>query len=1192
MIHLHYSNRLEELIGPMADVLGTQQRRDPLLRIVVVVPNRIIQEFLKLRLAESIGVAANLEFPFLRRYLARLVAAADSARGMLEADELELVIFECLRDGVARGEPQLRAAADYASAGSDRSADREMRLFELSVRTAHLFREYAISRTPMLARWHEGPAPGLDSMRAAERWQRHVYLSLFGHDGRLSARWIDGEKSLYFMPSAALAAIAPQSLAAALNAPLHVFGLSYAGPEFVRIFAQIGQATDLHIYALNPCMEFWEDIDNSYRGTRERLARRGQKVGGALESTEDPFGLDGADDNLALALWGKPGREYIRLLNELTECDFDAHFKHSLVDAQPGSLLSRVQEAILCREPRPTASAQRDQSIRFLACPGIRREVEIIADSIWSLIRNDEKGATNPALRFHQIALLIADSELDSYLPHVETVFAQRFQIPLNIVDRPFGVEGRALEAVQLLLELPKGHFNRDAVLHLVTHPAIVGDSAIDTGQWEQWCRSTGVFFGADETELAATYIPPNHYHWDQALKRLALGVFMGKPEAADGVMQGPDGREYLPCETAQDELTSVATLIASVRRMLADAMEVRERRLPMATWARVLSDLVRTYVRPVDPAGRSVADYCVGAIESMALEGLRGGPVSYQVACARALECIGTAQAEQGRYAESGVAVGSFSALRSIPLRVIFALGLGETIFPQRDRRDLLDLRSAGRRAGDVSPSHRDRYMFLETLLAARERVIFSWVARDALTGQKLDPSPLIHELRLVIGRYLDQPEVEKLTITHPASSYDLRYFPDVTGQAPEEGLINFDPNARHAARMRALRADLEHACGGIPPDDQSPLEMVGPAVRTILEPALRIVQAPVAPAPSPLQLREIQLSLSALRKYLECPLQGAAQYALGMVDDDDAGDEDAENEPLTQTRLDSVALLRDAFWEGKGDIEAARRHFDRALRIHQLAGRAPVGPFADAVSGGFATRMQLCIEQAQALKIGSLAGWERIRIGGAAEEVAHADRILPAIAVDIGVPRAGATMTVRIGLRALITVSPQHHQSINCIARNSGSRTGDFLSGFLAAIMLAAAGENRARSFEAVVLGGADDGIEPAKLIRSLPAFSRDQALNYLTALAEDIFSAKNHYFLPIEAVEEIVKRKEGKKWPNAREITERIEILRENEFGPCRSDYGPVRNPRDYPVPPPAQVIAIIERRFVPIISIFGR
>ena len=38
---------------------------------------------------------------------------------------------------------------------------------------------------------------------------------------------------------------------------------------------------------------------------------------------------------------------------------------------------------------------------------------------------------------------------------------------------------------------------------------------------------------------------------------------------------------------------------------------------------------------------------------------------------------------------------------------------------------------------------------MFLETLLCARERLVLSYVARDELTGERLEPSSVILELR-----------------------------------------------------------------------------------------------------------------------------------------------------------------------------------------------------------------------------------------------------------------------------------------------------------------------------------------------------------------------------------------------------------------------------------------------------------
>ena len=111
-------------------------------------------------------------------------------------------------------------------------------------------------------------------------------------------------------------------------------------------------------------------------------------MGAALDAAEDPFGLDTAGENAALRLWGKPGREYIRLLNELTDCDFDSHFKHPRGAPGTARCWRGCRKVSCCREPEgsartPAASSAHDDSIRFLACPGIRREVEIVADSIW-----------------------------------------------------------------------------------------------------------------------------------------------------------------------------------------------------------------------------------------------------------------------------------------------------------------------------------------------------------------------------------------------------------------------------------------------------------------------------------------------------------------------------------------------------------------------------------------------------------------------------------------------------------------------------------------------------------------------------------------------------------------------------------------------------------------------------------------
>ena len=81
-------------------------------------------------------------------------------------------------------------------------------------------------------------------------------------------------------------------LKAALPDTLHVFGSSYAGNAYADIFARLGALGDVRIYALNPCREFWEDVDTSRRGALAGWAHRQDKVGEKLAESEDPFSVE------------------------------------------------------------------------------------------------------------------------------------------------------------------------------------------------------------------------------------------------------------------------------------------------------------------------------------------------------------------------------------------------------------------------------------------------------------------------------------------------------------------------------------------------------------------------------------------------------------------------------------------------------------------------------------------------------------------------------------------------------------------------------------------------------------------------------------------------------------------------------------------------------------------------------------
>ncbi len=694
------------------------------------------------------------------------------------------------------------------------------------------------------------------------------------------------------------------------------------------------------------------------------------------------------------------------MLNELTECDFDAHFTH----ARSSSLLGAVQEDILNRSPQRVPDAANlfddDGSIRFLACPGVAREAEIVANEIWTMLEHDQRG--REALRFHQIGVLVPDAMYQDYLPHLENAFSRLHQLPMNIVNRGSGSQSPVRQAISMLLRLPLGRFSRDEMLHLLNHPAIRGgDAEVDADQAGRWCADLGIFFGADAHDLANTYIPPDAYHWDQGIRRLALGVFMA-PDADQEPRFYSTGEsvEYLPYETSQDEIPAVAAFVKNARALLTDATAIRSRRMTLTQWSRRLSDLILKHIQVDDPGDERVRQRCIEAIESMASPVVPAAPVSYQIAHELASARMAEMESQHAQFTESGIAIGPLSALRALPFRAIFLLGLNESQFPERDRRDPMDLRLARRKAGDVTSTERDRYLFLETLLAARERICLSSLARDAKTGDRLDPSSVVRELQFILRGYVAPHTLDGLTIEHPLSRYDRRYFPEIEPK-DSRTLISYDPEAKRGAAMAALRSDLARHCDGLPlPGRDEPIYQGLKAAREAMRPALRMLEIPPSSGVALRDPGEISLPISALRKFLECPLQGAAQYALGIFEDDGDGLEEWQDEPIAQSILARTILLREVFWKARGDEDLMASEYAKAVRIARLAGDAPAGPFARAAERIDRAYIAHWIEQARNARCGSLDRWHEIRMGRG-DESAKADRD-PAGAGDSVAPQA----------------------------------------------------------------------------------------------------------------------------------------------------------------------------------------
>lgn len=1223
-VRLVTSQRTEALVDALAEAIDARRAIvGPLEPTHVIVPSANLERHLVLALAERRGIAANLRFHRLERFVGRWIAREriDVAR-VIDRRALEAFVLAAMLDDRFLASEETRPLARYVGDADEDGVARDRRRVQLALRLARLLEGYAYSRPEMLRAWERSARRGRSDAResdprgdrssartdridsagsldadssdserrandATERWQRALWCEV--RDRAASRGVVPLHEALTRLHGRA-------PTPGALPATLHVVGLSYVARIFQWVFGAIGARTDLSLYVLNPCREFWEDVPAESE-LRARLE----------EPTEV---LDREDDPPLLTWWGRPGREHVHLLGDLTGGDREERFvdSSSLPESSASSLLARVQDDVLERRAFPLVREPADGTIRAFACPGVRREVEAVAEEIWRLVRESRAGTP---LRFHEIAVLVHAEDRDTYLPHVSAVFGQARRIPHHVVDLSLQAESRIVEAAGLLVDVLLSRFSRPEVLALLRHPTlrVPGASAeLDRGAWTRIVDRLGVFHGRDGADLAGTYLAPetlglDAVSWAQAASRLALGAFLEcetdvRPfESATGPIHPEPGEG--------DEATPSLALI--VRSLIADARFAETAELPLSSWAVFFEALFTGYLearsdreegelRRCLAACRAVGEREVSASfderESDASEADSderphdaAARVGVHVAAELLREGLASLGGARGEYLADGVVVSALAPMRAIPFRAVFLLGMGEGRFPTSERRDPLDLRAHQRRIGDVTPAERDKYVFLETLLCARERFVVSWVARDELTGEAIPPSPVVAQLlELLQRRYVtddataigsvserfgvrERSEPSGLIGTFPLRRHDEAHDGRAIREATLESIASRAGEVLHHAAGRAVTLEEVRAHGG--------------ALAELLVVRERIEAGDDARDDRGAAMEradeELVLSLSALRRFLVSPLQGWASAVLRLDhEDDDEARAALEDEPFRPTGFEREAALREAFEEAlRQRMKPEEWHEREGVPQRQAHGRWPLGTVAERVAdadrrmlGGWRRLFSQTVARAGMTP-------RRVRFG-ASVEVGESDVVREPIVL----PNArlvGRTSLLFEDERAsLVLLAKEPPQGVEL----RRERLRHALAGFVDYVALVAGGAGMRDSHRALVIYGGDAAMDASTRFGALEP---DEARRWLVERTRELSGEAHAVFLPFAAIAQVLTQSEGWRGMRSAALTRAIESEQRRRRS-TPEDWrgkGLVRDEHTYPIP--RDLEAVVRRRF---------
>lgn len=732
-LHIVSSNHIEELCLALTERLFVQGS-DPFARRLLVVPSTPMRSWLQLRFADSLAIAACYETLYLEEALS-LLQGRRSPRSTAIALALEALFIKIKTEG-----DELQ--------GKMPCLQQERQASVLAEELGWLFRYYLDSQSTLTASWNQSSQP-------SSNWQKQLWHRLWEHFSSEPLKTTNEVESLHlFIPSF----INRDQLTLLEKAPFPVtlYHLSASLNYLGDLCTAKEQARLQHFWEKKGAsLKERETLDLLILGGHPFLGNQSRLMRNTLLNLQETSSFTEEERYLTPAF----------LEEEAAYASFLPHPSASPVPGKKCGLLQLLQADFLFQrapvggsDPLPLKT---DESLLLHRTSSLRQEVEVLHATLAKLIEKGNQTA-NP-LTPSQILVLAQD--ISPYVPYLKQTVAD-LGFFFNLIDLPLVEESPLFSLFLKFLDLREERWSVPHLMELLSSPHLL--------KKQEW--------GADSLEEIQRWIEEGGIVWgyDQAHRQECLGSSKDSPGSwKEGLEKILITSLQEPGKTVNRKLLSeLLELLKTLRRetLLLKSGNLR----PLKEWSALLHRLLESFFAeaffPEEEGFVRVLRKLLHQLENslQLFPQLENENIPF---CAVYHSLKQLIVKEKSGYREQqlqGIRCGSLAALRGIPARVICVLGMSDAAHPSQEKTSSLDL-SRGSPLRNYTPSKSDvhRHLIVETILSAREHLIFSYPAdadRENSSKEALPLTELFHYCDEAFSFEGSKPS-HSLTIDHTSS-------------------------------------------------------------------------------------------------------------------------------------------------------------------------------------------------------------------------------------------------------------------------------------------------------------------------------------------------------------------------------------------------------------------------------------
>ncbi|MCX8123140.1 MAG: exodeoxyribonuclease V subunit gamma [Spirochaetes bacterium] len=739
--YLYTSNNLEFLVDELGKLLFKKRKNDILSPHTIIVQSLGMQRWISLQLAQRYGVFTNCLFPFPQQFALDVFKAVIPDYELSPLYENKILIWQLVKLlPQCINEMGFEQVKNYLVVDGTIS---QIRLYQLAHRLANLYDEYLVYFYEYILEW-EKPTKQNDWQIVLWRYVKNAVgdNSSACHKAQLLKKAI---KKLSDSKN-------NEALKEKFSPYIILFGITTLPQYYIELFKALSSVVPVHIFQLNPSKEYWFDTINEKKKLRLE------------EENIDTEKLKYEVGNPLLSSLGKVGAEYIEMLLDYEAVDtINSDTAYTYIDNTQNETLLRILQSDICRlinrgsndkeiynpnriQPKVAINSN-DRSISIHSCHSPLREVEVLRDYIIDVMNNNDIIPND---------IIVMAPDIDLYAPFIQAVFDEQVlkkeglpSLPYCIADQSYKNTSRFISAFCDLLEVLAGRLEADVVCQLLEYDEVASGFGIDKQavlQFHAWVEELNVRWGKDSAHRKQfTQQESNAFTWHYAIERMLMGYAV--PESA-GIVD-----DIMPFDCVEGSMGNVLGCFINFLKTLFYFYDEAQKPKPLLQWAEFCQHCVNALLNVENHS----QDY--ENIQNL-FESLRAiapkinltDNIEFLVIKSWIEDFI-SEQRVSSNFLTKGITFCQLLPMRSIPFKVVCLLGMNDD-FPRQDDIISFDIMRNDEKYKKELPrcirSKRsdDRYLFLESIISAKEYLFISYQGQDPVDLSLKEPSIVVNEL------------------------------------------------------------------------------------------------------------------------------------------------------------------------------------------------------------------------------------------------------------------------------------------------------------------------------------------------------------------------------------------------------------------------------------------------------------